>query len=175
MISFGPHEKLWFAARTRRNQERQIKSRLEQIGVEHFIPFRKEFRRRKDRVVELSVPVIPNIVFIYSDYSTSLSTINDYGIRISYLSAIDGRGRLVVPPKQMDDFKLICQSNILYNVSAPEPLARGDRVVVVAGSLTGLEGELVHTAHNNGRVIVKLDHIASFELTISADSLRKIK
>ncbi|MDR1671457.1 MAG: UpxY family transcription antiterminator [Alistipes sp.] len=168
-------DKVWYAARTRRNQEKVIKTRLEQIGVEHFIPFRREVRTRKDRRVELLVPVIPNIVFIYTDYQTSLATVNDFGIRLSYIRQIDGRGRLVVPQKQMDDFKLICQSNVSYSVSGPETFAKGDRVVVVGGCLTGLEGELIHAARNGGRVILKLDHIASFELTISVNNLRKIK
>jgi transcription antitermination factor NusG len=171
-----PPDKVWFAARTRRNQEKVIKTRLEQIGVEHFIPFRKEFRRRKDRTVELMVPIIPNIVFIYTDYQTSLSTVNDYGVRLSYIRRIDGKGRLVVPQKQMDDFQLICRSNVSYTLSqGAEPLVKGDRVVVVSGSLAGLEGELTHGARSGGRVILKLDHIASFELTISVNCLRKIK
>jgi transcription antitermination factor NusG len=171
-----PHTKVWFAARTRRNQEKIIKTRLEQIGVEHFIPFRTEFRTRRDRTVQLQVPIIPNIVFIHTDYPTSLSTVNDYGIRISYIREIGGSGHLVVPQKQMDDFQLICRSNVSYTVSdGSETLARGDRVMVVSGSLAGLEGELIHTARNSGRVILKLDHIASFELTISVNNLRKIR
>lgn len=167
------YEKMWYAARTRRNQERQIKTRLEQIGVEHFIPFRREFRRRKDCAVELTVPVIPNIVFIFTDYQTSLLIVNDFGIRLSYLRETGGNGHLVVPQKQMDDFKLICESDVEYTLA--ENFAKGDRVVVVEGCLAGLEGELIHAGRSNGRVVMKLDHIASFELTISVGSLRKIK
>jgi transcription antitermination factor NusG len=174
-LRYIQQDKMWFAARTRRNQEKHIKTRLEEIGVEHFIPFRREFRVRKDRTVEISVPIIPNIVFIYTDYPTSLSTVNDFGIRLSYIRQIDGKGRLVVPQKQMDDFKLICQSNVSYTVSEPESFVKGDRVVVVNGSLAGLEGEMIYAAKNSGRVILKLDHIASFELTISVSNLRKIK
>jgi transcription antitermination factor NusG len=176
LAPYRPPDKVWFAARTRRNQEKFIKTRLEQIGVEHFIPFRKEFRRRKDRTVELLIPVIPNIVFIYTDYQTSLATVNNYGIRLSYIREIGGRGHLVVPQKQMDDFKLICRGDVSYNVTeGGETFSKGDRVAVVSGSLAGLEGELIHSTRSGGRVILKLDHIASFELTISASNLRKIK
>lgn len=164
--------KIWFAARTRRNQERSIKIKLEQIGVEHFVPFRKELRKRKDRSVELWVPVIPNIVFVFTDYHTSLSIVNEYGIKISYLKAMDGKGPLIVPQKQMDDFKLICENNVRYTLT--ETFAKGDRVIVISGCLTGLEGELMNTHKNNGRVIVRLDGIASFELAISVCDLKKI-
>ena len=166
-------DKMWFAARTRRNQEKFVKTKLEQIGIEHFVPFRKEIRRRKDRVVELSVPIIPNIVFIFTDYTTSLSAVNDYGIRLSYIRAIDGKGHLVVPQKQMDDFQLICRSDIEYTLT--ENFTKGDSVMVVSGCLAGLEGELIYATKNSGRVSLKLDYIASFELTVSISNLRKIK
>lgn len=164
---------MWYAARTRHNQEKFVKTRLEQIGVEHFVPFRSEFRRRRDRAVELQVPVIPNLVFIHTDYATSLTIANDYGVRLSYIKCLDGAGHLVVPCKQMDDFRLLCESNVAYTLTGD--LTRGDRVAVIDGCLAGLEGELVHSGRNGGRVIVKLDSIASFELTISIDNLRKIR
>ena len=168
-----PMTQMWYAARTRHNQERFVKSRLEQIGVEHFVPFRTELRRRRDRAVELLVPVIPNLVFIHTDYPTSIAIANNYGVRISYIKCLDGAGHLVVPQKQMDDFRLLCESNVSYALTGE--LTRGDRVAVIDGSLAGLEGELVHSGRNGGRVVVKLDSIASFELTISVDNLRKIR
>lgn len=166
------YSKIWFAARTRRNQEKSIKVKLEQIGVDHFIPFRKEVRRRKDRCVELWVPVIPNIVFIHTDYQTSLSIVNDYGVKISYMRAIDGKGPLIVPEKQLDDFRFICENNIKYTLT--ETLTKGDRVTVIDGCLAGLEGELISNSRNSGRMILRLDGIASFELAISVSSLRRI-
>lgn len=164
--------KIWFAARTRRNQEKSIKVRLEQIGIDHFIPFRHEFRQRKDRKVRLLVPVIPNIVFIYTDYQTSLSIVNNHNVKISYLRAIDGKGPLIVPRKQLEDFKLICDSKVECNLV--ENLEKGDKVVVSDGYLAGLEGELINSTKNNKRMIVRLDGIASFEIVISACKLKKI-
>jgi transcription antitermination factor NusG len=164
---------MWYVARTRHNQEKFVKTKLEQIGVEHFVPFRKEFRRRRDRTVELVVPVIPNLVFIHTDYSTSLTIANNYGVRLSYIREMGGSGHLVVPQKQMDDFRLICESNVDYTLSYN--FTKGDRVAVIDGCLAGLEGELLHTGRHGGRVVVKLDSIASFEVTISTGNLRKIK
>lgn len=163
--------KAWFAAHTRRNQEKSIKTRLEQIGIDHFIPFRIEFHQWKDRKIQLFVPVIPNIVFIFTDYQTSLSIVNQYGVKISYLKAIDGKGPLIVPHKQLEDFKLICESKI--KCAVVENLAKGDRVVVTGGCLAGLEGELINDNKNN-RMIVRLEGVASIELFISANELKKI-
>lgn len=162
---------VWFAARVRRNQERLVKSKLEQLGVENYVPFRKELRRRKDRNVEVWLPVIPNIVFIRTDFRTGMSIANDYGVRISYMRSMDGKKLLVVPQKQMDDFKLICESGV--NCILEETFEKGDRVKVVTGSLKGLEGELVNISKDNGKMLVRLEGIATFKLVIPANMLSK--
>jgi len=162
---------VWFAARVKRNQERLIKEKLEQLGVENYIPFRKEIRRRKDRKTEVWAPVIPNIVFIYTDFYTGMSIANDYGVKISYMKAIDGKGLLTVPQKQMDDFRLICESDIEYTLN--ETFEKGDRVLVVDGCLKGIEGELISANKDNCRMLVKLEGIATLKLIVHANMLSK--
>ncbi|WP_029906723.1 UpxY family transcription antiterminator [Prevotella sp. 10(H)] len=162
---------VWLAARVRRNQEKSVKAKLEQLGVQNYVPFRKEIRKRKDRKVEVWMPVIPNIVFIYTDFYKGMSIANDYGIGISYLKAIDGKGLLIVPQKQMDDFRLICESGI--NCIMEETFEKGDRVLVVSGCLKGVEGELISTNRDNSKMLVRLEGIATFKLTIPVNMLRK--
>lgn len=163
---------VWLAARVRRNQERLIKSKLEQLGVENYVPFRKEVRKRKDRRVEVWMPVIPNIVFIYTDLHTGMSIANDYGLKVSYMKAMDGKGLLVVPQKQMDDFRLICESGV--DCTIEETFEKGDHVKIIEGSLKGVEGELISSNKDNSKMLVKLDGIATFKLIVPAGILSKI-
>lgn len=163
---------MWFAARVRRNQERQIKTQLEQLGIEHYVPFRKELRRRKDRKVEIWTPVIPNIVFVYTSLKTGISIINDYGVKMSYIRAIDGRNMLIVPQKQMDDFRLICESDI--ECTLEESYEKGDRVMVTSGCLKGIEGELISSNKDNSKMLIRLEGIATFKLNIPVDMLSKL-
>jgi len=162
---------VWFAARVRRNQERLIKTKLEQLGVENYVPFRKEVRKRKDRRVEIWMPVIPNIVFIYTDFRTGMSIANDYGLKVSYMKAMDGKGLLVVPQKQMDDFRLICESG--FECILEETFEKGDRVQVMDGCLKGVEGELISSNRDNSKMLVKLEGIATFKLVVPANILSK--
>lgn len=162
---------VWFAARVKRNQERLIKTKLEQLGIENYVPFRKEVRKRKDRKVEVWTPVIPNIVFIYTDFRTGISIANDYGLKISYMKAIDGKSLLVVPQKQMDDFKLICESGI--ECVLEETFEKGDRVLVISGCLKGIEGELIDTNKDSSKMLVRLEGIATFKLIVPASILSK--
>lgn len=162
--------KYWFAVRTKRNQERVIKTKLEVIGVEHFIPFRQEIRQRKDRKVKLQVPVIPNIIFLFTDYLTSLSIINDYGLNISLMKSIGGSGPLIVPEKQMDNFMRFCENKVPY--TRIESFVKGKKIIITSGPLAGLEGELVSDCKKKtARIIIKLDGIASFEVVIGAEHL----
>ncbi|MDR2955190.1 MAG: UpxY family transcription antiterminator [Prevotella sp.] len=163
---------VWFAARVRRNQEKLVKAKLEQLGVKNYVPFRKEIRRRKDRKIEISTPVIPNIVFIYTDFYTGISIANDYGIKISYMKAMDGKSLLTVPQKQMDDFRLICESSV--QCCLEETFEKGDRVLVVDGCLKGVEGELLDTSKDNSKMLIRLDGIATFKLTVPANILSKM-
>lgn len=158
---------VWLAARVRRNQERLIKAKLEQLGVENYVPFRKEIRNRKDRKVEIWRPVIPNIVFIYTDFHTGMSIANDYGIKISYLRSIDNKSLLIVPQKQMDNFKIICESGV--ECTLEDTFEKGDKVLIVNGCLKGIEGELINTNKDNSKMLVKLEGIAAFKVVIPSN------
>lgn len=163
--------KVWFAARVKRNQEKFVQTKLEQIGVEHYVPFRKELHERKDRKVEIMAPVIPNIVFVYTNFHHGISIINDYGVQMSFMKAIDGNGLLVVPQKQMENFRLICESGI--NCILEECYEKGDRVRVIGGHLKGMEGELIATNKGCSKMLIRLEGIATFKVMISADMLCK--
>ncbi|GAB6122619.1 UpxY family transcription antiterminator [Dysgonomonas termitidis] len=163
---------VWFAARVRRNQERTVKEKLEHLGIENYVPFQKEIRIRKDRKAEVWTPVIPNIVFIHTDFNTGMSIANEYGIKISFIKAIDGKGLLIVPQKQIDDFKLICESGVKYTLV--ETFEKGDHVLINNGCLKGLSGELLSMNENNSKMLVRIDGIATFKLIIPAKMLNRL-
>lgn len=163
--------KHWYAARTKRNQEMSIKTSLQKLEIEHFAPFRTETRQRKDRRVNIKLPIIPNIVFIRTDYETSLLLRNSYGLRISYIRALGEKGHLIVPDKQIEDFMILCNGNTGFLLT--DSLKRGDRVRITSGNLAGIEGEVI-TEHNTKRLIIRIEGIASFDVEISMNMLIKI-
>lgn len=140
------------------------------LKVEHFVPFRQEIRQRKDRKVKLQVPVIPNIIFLYTDYLTGLSIINNYGLNVSLMKSIDGKGPLIVPEKQMENFIRFCENKVPY--TRTDSFIKGEKVTVNSGPLMGLEGELVNDCKKkNARIIIRLDGIAAFEVVIGIEHL----
>ena len=94
----------WFAAKTKFSAEKKIKQFLERLGIEHYIPFRTVIKEKGGKKVKVEKPVIPNLIFIHSDYNTCLSLVNEYKLSMNYLLNLETRQLLVVPDKQMQDF-----------------------------------------------------------------------
>ena len=97
----------WFAAKTKFSAEKKIKQFLERLGIEHYIPFRTVIKEKGGKKVKVEKPVIPNLIFIHSDYNTCLSLVNEYKLSMNYLLNLETRQLLVVPDKQMHDFMFL--------------------------------------------------------------------
>lgn len=150
----------WYVAYTRINQELWIKKRLDEMGIENFLPQEERFRdtplgRKKVRVL-----LIQGMIFIRTDKMTSFSLINDHGLNIVYLKDIEGRHSLIVPDKQMQDFMFLLDFSAEGIEILNKNLKRGDRVRVIKGPLQGLEGELVRLMGHK-RVVIRLEGVVS--------------
>ena len=122
-------EAKWYAARTRFGQELQVKRRLAGAGVEHFIPEGAKGR-----------PAIPCLVFLHTNKAEALDLANTSCIRMKYIIDCATRTLLVVPDKQMEDFRRVFEQ---ADDVTSEPLALGDRVRVTHGPLKGVEGHIL--------------------------------
>ncbi|WP_455668066.1 UpxY family transcription antiterminator [Phocaeicola sp.] len=164
----------WYAAKTGLSVEKKIKKRLEKLKVEHFIPFRTVIKERNGKRIKLEQPVIPNLIFIHSDYTTCLSLVNDYGLAMNYLLDLEKHTLLVVPDKQMEDFMFLLDFSEEAVLVLNESLRQGDRVRVIKGDFAGIEGELVRIKGHK-RVVVRLEGLFSLATTyIPSAYLEKI-
>jgi transcription antitermination factor NusG len=147
-------EPCWFAARTRYGQEVGIRDRLEQEGIEHFIP---TVRVRKSRGKgQWERPVVTNLVFLKATKAEACALANEKGLPVRYIIDCATRTLLVVPDKQMEDFKRVLDQNAEVST---EPLALGDRVKVTRGPLKGVEGHIVEF---QGRIYVVVSLLDCF-------------
>ena len=150
----------WYAAYTRVNQELLIKRKLDELGIENFLPQEEQVRETPVGRKKIRVLVIHGLIFIRTDKATSFSLINDHSLNIVYLKDIEGRHSLIVPDKQMQDFMFLLDFSTGSVEVLNKGIKRGDRVRVIKGPLQGLEGELVRLK-NHKRVIIRLDGVAS--------------
>ncbi len=124
-------------ARTRYGQELKVRDRLLREGVEHFIPTVAADGPRKEKAV------VSNLVFLKTTKSEALDLANTGAIPVKYIIDCATRTLLVVPDKQMEDFRRVLDLSLEEGGMMDRPLALGDRVKVVKGPLKGVEGRVI--------------------------------
>lgn len=127
----------WFAARTRYGQELKVRDRLEARGVEHFIPTVPSDGPRKEKAA------VSNLVFLKASKPEALELANTGIIPVKYIVDCATRTLLVVPDKQMEDFRRVMDLSLEEGGLMDRPLALGDRVRVTKGPLRGVEGHVI--------------------------------
>lgn len=150
----------WYAARTRYQLERRIKEELDRLHVECFVPFRKVTLERNGKRTEVERPLISGLVFVRADERTGLSLLSEHFLNLNYLRSRETGNLLIIPDKQMEDFKFLVDFSEEAIQVINENSKRGDRVRVVKGEFAGVEGELVRIQGHN-RVVVRLEGLFS--------------
>ena len=141
----GDKKMNWYVAHTRVNQELFIKKKLDELGIENFLPCEEQVRETPLGRKMIRVLLIHGMIFIRTDKATSFSLINEYALNIIYLKDIEGHHTLIVP----DGVEILNKD-----------LKRGDKVRVIKGPLQGLKGELVRL-RGHKRVVIRLEGVAS--------------
>ena len=165
----------WYVAYTRVNQEFLIKKKLDELGIENFLPREEQVRDTPLGRKMIQVLLIHGMIFIHADKRTSFSLINEYSLNIVYLKDVEGRHSLIVPDKQMEDFMFLLDFSPDGIEVLNKDLKRGDQVRVIKGPLQGLTGELVRL-RGHKRVVIRLDGVASIATSyIPGSFLEKIE
>ena len=160
----GDKKMNWYVAYTRVNQELFIKKKLDELGIENFLPQEEYVRETSLGRKTIRVLLIHGMIFIRTDKATSFSLINEYGLNIVYLKDIEGRHSLIVPDKQMQDFMFLLDFSEDAVQVLNENLRQGDRVRVIKGEFAGIEGELIRIKGHK-RVVVRLEGAFSLATT----------
>ena len=132
----------WHAVFTASRAEKKVRVRLEEEGVECFLPVQTVVRQwtyRKSRVV---VPVIAGMVFVRVTKGEQVKVLQTKGV-VAFLKLRGESGPAVIPDKQMEGFRFLLDFSEEAVEMVNEDVAVGDLVQVVKGPLKGLEGELV--------------------------------
>ena len=125
----------WFAAHTRCGAELRIREWLGRLGTEHFLP--TELRSRTRGHSSYEKPLIPGLIFVRATKTQACALANEQGVPVRYLIDPATRSLLVVPDKQMDDFRRVLDLSTTEGGLVDRPLALGDRVRVTKGVLRG--------------------------------------
>ncbi len=150
-----PLEAKWFALWTRSRQEKMAAKTLDLLGVTHFLPLKAEARQWSDRKQMVSTPLFSGYVFVHMDLQREnrLDVLKIPGV-VGFVG--NQAGPLAIPEHEIEGVRAVLTSGAECEVL---PLLKeGDRVRVVRGALTGLEGLLV-SIQSSSRLVISVDMI----------------
>ena len=143
----------WFAARMRCGRELGVRDKLNRIGAENWLPTEPRARSRGGKTYEH--PVLPGMIFVHATRRQACSLANEMGLPVHYLIDPSTRTLLVVPDKQLEDFRRVLDLSLEEGGLVDCPLALGDAVRVTKGVLCGVEGRVLEF-HGRTYVVVGL-------------------
>lgn len=154
----------WYAVYTRPRFEKQVLKGLLDQGIEAYLPLIKTMRQWSDRKKMVEVPLFSSYVFVHIDRSLYDPVLQTHGV-VKYIS-FEGKAA-TIPSEQIDNLKIIVDSNEKIETTW-EKRKKGDQVMVTAGSLKGLRGELI-TEGDRKKVLVRIQGIDQ-NLTVEVHS-----
>ena len=150
----------WFAANTRPRQELKIKNKLDELGVENFLPMKEQIRVLGGKKRKVLRPLVSRLLFLHCRKEVLFELLNEHFLPLSYLRDLETKQVLVIPDRQMRDFIFFVDFARDSIQVLNDKLKPGDRVRVVKGELAGLEGELIRIKGHK-RVVIRLQGLFS--------------
>jgi transcription termination/antitermination protein NusG len=170
----------WYAIWTRSHCERLV---ADQLSAKGFSPFLPEVQSGSVSAARNGSgqarrgrckpgPMFPGYLFV-RDEMTKNRYVEMLSVRGIVRVLEDGWMRLTpIPDADIDAIQRIVQSGVSV---LPHPLLRhGDRVRVVEGSLTGVEGIFVRNSQQKGSLVVTIDLLGrSVALEVDSDDVER--
>ena len=167
------HSKRWYVALVRMHHEKKVSEYLDKMGIENFIPLQQEMHQWSDRRKLIESVLLPMMVFVHADPKErgevlSLSTVSRYMVMRGESSPA------VIPDEQMARFRFMLDYSKEAVCMSSSPLARGEQVRVIKGTLSGLVGELV-SVDGKSKIAVRLNMLGCACLDMPAGYVESVK
>lgn len=173
--------KLWFAMRVTFRRELNVKQMLDDVGIENFIPMRREVKIVKGRRMQVLVPVIHNLIFVYAE-KKRLQEFKAGVPYLQYMTNVEAGKRvpIIVPEYQMNNFIKVSSSedsNLIYFDSVGEDIAAGTMVRIHGGQFDEVTGTFVKIkGKRNKKVVICVKNILAVAIdAVSYDYMEIIK
>jgi transcription antitermination factor NusG len=132
-------DKNWYALYTKPRWEKKISLLLDEKRIENYLPLQKVLKQWSDRKKWIQEPLFRSYIFVHILPDEHLPTLQTAGV-VKFVTF--ERKAVVIPPVQIEAIKTFVQTGEEIAGEIPD-VRTGDRVVVIRGSLKGLEGRLV--------------------------------
>ena len=153
----------WFALYTRAKAEKKVHEALQLIGIEVYLPLRKELRQWSDRKKWVEVPIINSYIFVHIQKEDYRRVFEARGV----LSYVSRKGKaVVIPDREMKAMQRTVESNLTFNVETSS-IKKGQTITIASGPLKGITGEVMEV-QGAKKFFLRISHIG-YTLVVNLD------
>lgn len=151
-VSYGGN--VWIALYTRARHEVRIAGQISVLGIEAFVPMRREMHCWSDRRKWIEVPLIPSYVFVHIDLRDYFRLFAIHGI----VRVVMFRGRIArVRDHEIELLRCAAQSGGEIAESA-QNLRKQDEVEIINGLFAGHRGKVVHSG-SKYKICIRIEEL----------------
>lgn len=126
-------DKRWYVVHTKSRREKKVAELCTRFGIRHYLPLRKSFTGRRGRRYTAMVPIFAGYVFTYIDWADRRRLFQT-GHVARMIDVMDQKKLL----GELRNVKLVEETGLFLHPVLE--VARGKRVRIIDGPLSGLEG-----------------------------------
>ncbi|MBQ2509035.1 MAG: UpxY family transcription antiterminator [Bacteroidales bacterium] len=138
----------WVALYTSARAEKKVSARLNQMGIETYIPTQRRLHKWSDRMKWVEVPLLPSYLF------ARINIRQEYKVRyvdgLAWSIKFDGH-TATIPDSEMQAMMDMVNSDKEVYVKNLSELRQGVQVRVIAGSFAGQEGYIYKDKEKKGK------------------------
>ena len=147
----------WHVLYVRSRWEKKVHERIQEAGVESFLPIVKKVKTWSDRKKVVEEPLFKSYVFVNitspMDFYKALS-VNGASAYVHF-----GRDYAVVRDCEIEQIKQLLESNEILEIKTATELPEvGEYRKIICGALSGLECEVIRAKSSN-KILVRLESI----------------
>jgi len=157
-------EARWFAVYTKFKCEKFVAELLRKKNIEAYVPLFNKTKRYERKIKHYQIPLIHCYVFVMITQKQYLQVLETEYV-LKFLR--QGKDLLAIPIHEIQILKRVAGDVEEIEASNVHDFAPGERVEVISGTLTGLQGKVIQKSGKKS-FVVELEHIG-FQLRINVD------
>ena len=176
--------KIWFPMRVTYQREMKVKTELDRLGIESFVPMTyKIVDADTDNPCRKLMPAIRNLIFVRSTQEriSHLKSSNEVLEPLRYMidnTAEEAHTIMTIPDRQMQNFMRVASKSddsVMFLDDESVVGKEGKRVEIIGGAFEGVTG-VIRRVKRCKRVVVEIEGVTSVAIAfVPAVWLKEIK
>lgn len=159
----------WYPVYTQPRAEKKACQALVNKGITAYLPLQRQLKQWSDRKKWVEEPLIKSYIFVCISGQQHTEVLMTKGVsRFIYFS-----GKIATMPyQQIEDMKLLTASPFELSITE-ENLQAGEKVLIKAGPLKGIKGEII-SYRSQKQLAIKLENLGySIIVNVAAELIER--